>query len=317
MAWLRSVGRMVTRASLIAVANSSVGRRCLLWNTYSDAFTPYPARVVMPDDSTIKRMMSAQRTAIQSRTPWCPLKALSAMGVIYGIKGSPRCPKVSTWAHGAWAHIRGTPWGLAHARAEQGGHWRRAVVHANHIITHGNTGDFLLNDALSRAARVLVRTADARFVDPQIDPAPGTGHILYVHDYVAPHTCYRAQAWTRARSDARGWATGDGSEWLALSEAQHMTDAARLLRRLCNALPGRARWRLTKSRPQMPYMCSPANPVGMAFPFPARDRTRRRRHGMVLGMYLTGNGRAFVGQPPGTYDPFRIQRTGILHQTRK
>ena len=83
--------------------------------------TEYPARVVMPDDATIKRMMTAQRTAIQSGTPWCPLRALSAMGVIHGVKGCPRCPKVSTWAHGAWAHIRGTPWGLAHARVEQGG----------------------------------------------------------------------------------------------------------------------------------------------------------------------------------------------------
>ena len=138
-AWLRSVGRMETRASLVAVANSSVGRRCLLWNAYSDALIPYPARVVMPDDSTAKRTLMAQRNAIESGTPWCPLKTLSAMGIIHEIKGSPRCPNVSTWANLAWARIRGAPWGPAHARMEQGGHWRRAVIHANLIVTHGNS----------------------------------------------------------------------------------------------------------------------------------------------------------------------------------
>ena len=240
-AWTRSIGHIETRASIIAVANSSVGRRCLLWNTCADALIPYPTRVVMPDDATIKRMMNAQRTAIQSGTPWCPLRALSAMGVMHGAKGSPRCPKVSTWAHGAWAHIRGATWGPAHARVEQGEHWRRAIEHASHITIHGNTGDFPSNDAINRAAQVLLRTADARFVDSQADPAAGTGHSLYMITWHRAHAKYKA--WTRTRSNARRWSTGDGNEWVALSEAQNITDAARLLRLLCNALPGRARWR--------------------------------------------------------------------------
>ena len=176
----RSVGRIETRADLIAVANSSIGRGCLLWNAYSDSLIPYPARVVMPDDSTVKRMLTAQRNAIHLGTPWCPLKALSALGIIHGVKGSPRCPKISVYAHGAWAHIRGAPWGPAHARVEQGDLWRSAVAHANHIVTQGSSGEVPLNDSISRAARVIVRTADARFVDPQSDPAPSTGHSLYV-----------------------------------------------------------------------------------------------------------------------------------------
>ena len=102
-AWIRSVGRMETRAYLIAVGNSSVGRRFLLWNAYSDALIPYRARVVMPGDSIIKRMLTAQHNAIQLGTPWCPLKALSALGIIHEVKGSSRCPKISISAHGAWA----------------------------------------------------------------------------------------------------------------------------------------------------------------------------------------------------------------------
>ena len=49
--WTRSAGRMETKADLVAAANSSVGRRCLLWNAYSDSLIPCPARVVMPDDT--------------------------------------------------------------------------------------------------------------------------------------------------------------------------------------------------------------------------------------------------------------------------
>ena len=67
--WTLSVGRMETRADLMAVANSSVGKRCLLWNAYSNSLIPYPARAVMPDDNTVKRMLAAQRNAIQLGTP--------------------------------------------------------------------------------------------------------------------------------------------------------------------------------------------------------------------------------------------------------
>ena len=245
--WTRSVGRMETRADLMAVANSSVGRRCLLWKAYSDSLVPYPARVVMPDDNTFKRMPTAQRNVIQLGTPWCPLKALSALGVVHGVKGSPRCPKISVQAHGAWAYIEGSPWGPAHARAEQRNLWRSAVVHANHIVAHGNAPDVAINASISPSARVVVQTADARFVDPQAKPAHGTGSSLYA---ILCHLKYTSEhrEWTQEKSAARRWAPGDGSEWLALAEARNMTDATRLLRLLCDALPGRARWRASSQR---------------------------------------------------------------------
>ena len=146
-----------------------------MWNSYSDSLIPYPARVVMPDDNTVRRMLTAQRIAIQLGTPWCPLKALSALGAVHGVKGAPRCPRISVRAHGAWAHIIGTPWGPAHARSEQGDLWTIAVVHANQVLAHARDDASDIDASITRAARTIVQTADERFVDPRSPPARGTG----------------------------------------------------------------------------------------------------------------------------------------------
>ena len=130
------------------------------------------------------------------------------------------------------------------------------------------TRGILRNDTISRAARVLARTADARFVNPQSDPAPGTGHSLHVAIWHLTHT-NEHQAWTQARSDARRSATGDGTERLALSEAQNMTDATRLLRLLCNALPGRARWRPNSQRAAHKCHSCAAQPVQLVWHSPS------------------------------------------------
>ena len=172
--WTRSVGRMETRADLTAVANSSVGRRCLLWNAYSDSLIPYPARVVMPDDNTVKRMLTAQRDAIQLGTPRCPLKALSALGVIHGVKRPPRCPKISVQAHSAWAYIRGSPRGPAHARVEQGNLWRCAVftqtaslLTATHQISSPMTPSIALPESL---CRLLMRDSSIPRLNQRMAP---------------------------------------------------------------------------------------------------------------------------------------------------
>ena len=180
------------------------------------------------------------------------LKHSPALGVMHGVKGSPRCPKISVQAHGAWAYVRGSPWGPAHARAEQRNLWTAAVVHANHIVAHAQAPGAAINASTNHAARLIVQAAGARFIDSQAEPAHGTRSSLYA---ILWHLRYANDhlEWNQERSAARRWAPGDSSEWLALAEARNMTDATRLLRLLCNALPGRARWRASSQR--APHKC--------------------------------------------------------------
>jgi hypothetical protein len=217
-----------------------------MWNAYSDALIPYPARVIMPDSDMIKRMLIAQRVAIQSGTPWCPLRALSALGIIYGVKGGPKCPKVSAWTHGAWAHVRGEPWGPSHAREAQSLLWDETVRHA-HLITHEPELEPDPNGSILAASRIVIRTANDRFNDPQATVARGLGHSIHVVTWHRTHGRPFAR-WIAERSASRRWAPGDGNEWLTLASAQNVTDATRFLRLLCNALPGRARWRPNAQR---------------------------------------------------------------------
>ena len=234
----------------------------------------------MPDDGTVKRMLTAQRDAIQLGTARCPLKALSALGIIHGVKGSPRCPNIPVQAHGAWACIRGAPWEPAHARGEQGNLWRCAVVHANRIIAQGDAPDVLNNESIHRAARLIIQTADARFIDSHAEPAHGTGSNLYAIIW-HPRYADEHREWTHERSAARRWAPGDGSEWLALTEARNMTDATRLLRSLCNALPGRARWRPRSQRaPHKCHMCG-TRPVQLVWRSPSPPEVGDGEDGMA------------------------------------
>ena len=140
------------------------------------------------------------------------------------MKGSLRCPKISVQAHGAWAHIAGSPWGPAHARAEQRDLWTSAVVHANHVVTHCNEAESDNNASVAQAAHLIVQTAGARLMGPQASPSRGTGSSLYT---ILWHRSYAVEhrEWTQERSAARRWAPGDGSEWHALSEARNITDA--------------------------------------------------------------------------------------------
>ena len=213
-------------------------------------------------------MLTAQRIAIQLGTPWCPLHAISALGVVHGVKGAPRCPRISVRTHGAWAHIIGTPWGPAHARSEQRDLWTIAVVHANHVRAHARDDAPDIDASITRAARAIVQTADERFVDPRSPPARGTGcglyTILWHHKYATLH-----HAWTRERSTARRWCRGDGTEWRTLSAARNITDATRLLRLLCNALPGRARWRNNSQRVHHKCHGCGARPVQLVWRSPS------------------------------------------------
>ena len=105
-------------------------------------------------------------------------------------------------------------------------------------------------------------------------------HSLYV---IIWHLTYADvhQAWAQERSAARRWATGDSTEWLALAEAQNMTDATRLLRLLCNALPGRARWRPNSQRAALKCHACAAQPVQLVWRSPSPPEIDNGEDGMA------------------------------------
>ena len=252
-AWKRSTERMEQRGVRIATSNASFGRKSLMWNSYVDSLIPYPARVVIPNEATIRRMESAQRIALQGGTAWCPKRALSGMGIFFGIKGAPRCPRASTMAQGAWSHILGEPWGPSPARRQQRLLWTQAVRFANGLLSHDLHFPAIGRDRAMRAARIIIRMADARFHDPDAPTVPGTGHSLYIILWLSLHQA-KHREWMRARSLARRWAVGNGEEWRTLESSPTTTDGARILRLLCNALPGQARWRPRSQRRE--HRCS-------------------------------------------------------------
>ena len=89
--------------------------------------------------------------------------------------------------------------------------------------------------------------ADARFNDSEAPLIPGTGHSLYVIHWHSLHQA-KHREWLQERSRSRRWAVGNGDEWKTLGAAPSITDGARVLRLLCNALPSRARWRPSSQR---------------------------------------------------------------------
>ena len=133
--WKRPIESIELRSERVAATNASFGRKSLMWNSYVDSLIPYPSRVAPPNEDTLERMERAQRLALQSRTAWCPKRALSAMGVYHGIKGAPRCPRASAMAHGAWSHILKEPRGPTPARRDQAELWRKTVQHASGLLS--------------------------------------------------------------------------------------------------------------------------------------------------------------------------------------
>ena len=250
--WRRAEERMTHRASIIAGANASFGRRALMWNAYADSLVPYPARVAPPHDATLRKLVEAQRRAMQAGTPWCPPFALTALGVLYNISGAPRCPLASSAALTAWAHVSGDPWGPSPTRVEQAEQWHLAVRHADQFRVAGLDLPEV-PDRVRRAGDSLLQVANNLFRDPHGPVRRTIGRSLYTVQWHRLHH-RRYLAWIATRSRKRRWAVGDSEEWGALSEAPNATDAARTLRLLCNALPGRARWRCGTQR--RPHTCS-------------------------------------------------------------
>lgn len=246
--WRRTQGRIDSRAAGIAASGSSFGRRGLLWNCYGMSLLPYPSRVVPPTEATIVSLEEACRSAIQPGARWCPLAALSALGVMFDTRNAPRCPRAACQALGAWAFANAATWGPGPARRAQRALWTLAVQHAD-TITRGHYEEPVWSTGarVRNAASRVLSAADARFTDPRVSIPRSVGSGLYDVLWHRLHlrTILR---WTRGRSMSRRWAPGDGLEWSTLGHAPSATDAARILRLLCNGLPGAARWRPSSQR---------------------------------------------------------------------
>ena len=74
---------------------------------------------------------------------------------------------------------------------------------------------------------------------------------------------------------------GTAQEWFALSEAQNMTDATSLLRRLCDALHGRARWRPNSQRVAHKFHACAAQPVQLVWRSPSPPEVGNGEDGMA------------------------------------
>ena len=52
--WKRATESIEQRAEGVATASASFGRKSLMWNSYFDSLIPYPSRVALPNESTLK-----------------------------------------------------------------------------------------------------------------------------------------------------------------------------------------------------------------------------------------------------------------------
>jgi hypothetical protein len=73
----------------------SPGRRAQIWNSYTLSLIPYPALACSPRPVDAANWKQLFHDAI-AVGPWCPVRALSAISVVYGVNGAPRCPMVYT-----------------------------------------------------------------------------------------------------------------------------------------------------------------------------------------------------------------------------
>ena len=259
-----------------------MGRKASMWNVYVASLIPYPAQVIPPSPATVRSFRKALRLAfLPGGAAWCTTTAITALGPVWGIRGSPKCPEASARAQGALAHIRGSAWGPAPARRAQGAAWAAVVTWAHDAARHGGPPHVrdLPEHARGAAARVrqIANALAARLPDPL---QAGDAAVVYKAAWFAMH--FRGyHAWMQQRSAGRRWAPGDGSEWGILSSAATATDAARVLRFLCNGLPGGSRWRPREQRP--PRTCSSCADEGVVIAQEAPTRLQSGRIAPGLG----------------------------------
>ena len=221
----------------------------------------------------------------------------SAISYLDSLKGNMRAQGAAWAAVVTWAHDAARQGGPPHVR-DLPEHARGAAARVRHIA-----------NALA-----------ARLPDPL---QTGDAAVVYKAAWFAMH--FRGyHAWMQQRSASRRWAPGDGSEWGILSSAATTTDAARVLRFLCNGLPGGSRWRPREQRP--PRTCSSCADEGVVIAQEAPTRLQSGRIAPGLG-WCRGcagpwtDGQTWACLPDDSLPPqlrpsaarLREERPGLLH----
>ncbi len=171
--------------------------------------------------------------------PWCPLRSLSALTVVHGVRGAPRCPAIYTQVCHILAHVHGRYCGPPGCSTGAHDALCAAACWANAYGSHPDSPD---DATISKAVRCLLDWRRACLRDPSTRPPRTLGGSLYVVLWARSHLAHHLE-WLRRRCQLRRWAPGVGHETALLRCCSSFTAAHHVLRFLVNALPGGQRWR--------------------------------------------------------------------------
>ena len=91
-AWERPLAKAAARAKELAETDCSPATRAAAWNTYVVSLTPYPAHIALPGPSVARRLQRLFCEAMRlQRTHWAPWWLLPGLGILWGVRGAPRC----------------------------------------------------------------------------------------------------------------------------------------------------------------------------------------------------------------------------------
>ncbi len=249
--WAKPTGKAKSRVADAACERISPGRRAHIWNSYVLSLIPYPAAAFTPGAAVAATWTQLYRDSMAAG-PWCPLRAFSALAVVYGVPGAPRCPAIYTQVCHVLAHVHGRYCGPPGCGTGADATLSAAATWAN---AYGAPPECSLDDTIGKAVRGLLAWRRARLFEPTARPPRTLGSILYVVLWARTHLTQH-QDWFTHRCQLRRWAPGVGHEACLLRSCRSYTAAHHILRFLVNALPGGQRWRPScEHRPRVCHEC--------------------------------------------------------------
>ena len=260
MTWKRAVLKIADRVTELLRAGLALHSRAAAWNTYCVSTCPYPASIVAAG----KDQRDAALTALARLFPCVPWARRSFpwdLGLLLGLRGSPRDPSLVADTATVMALIRGQfagpPEALADAerkirriwewagrafesdQAYFGTHSLRAEERAHRTLAAARTdhGGFNRNPRLARAVHIALWSLGPR---------------RQAHQYL------------QRRSGRRRWGGQDGTEWDILANAERWADAYLAARVYLGGVPGtaaaRRRPRRTESTQDSCHSCGAGRP---------------------------------------------------------